>query len=155
MLFATTVSLYCESGSSPAEKLVGSVDGSTARVDGLTAQVVSFHDVWAPDPGMPGPGPGMKFLTIEVRLRNESDESWQYQFDQFLVRLSDGSEATNSPLRDPALHSGTLGPASTTVGWITFEVPTPLVGTHLVWIPFEGIILAVEVAGFPKCPSPC
>jgi len=70
------------------------------------------------------PDSGKKFIAVLIRYENESDQPITY--NQFRFSIVDPLSARYEPylaLKEPALGSGTLNPAKSVQGYITFEVP--------------------------------
>jgi len=119
--------------------------GRSASFEGLTVSVLQLSRGWLPPYSSIRPKPGMEYLTIEVRLTSNSDQTKRYSASDFQVDIEDGSRWDRSFGRSPDLLLGTLATGASAQGWLTFEVPIGRPAVQLIWNARRDYALAIPL----------
>ncbi|MCC6173820.1 MAG: DUF4352 domain-containing protein [Chloroflexi bacterium] len=110
--------------------------GSTTGTSGtaaLNAIVGAVDRPWTPDSDTLRPASGYEFMTVDMRLENQSSGPADYSAADFAVTTADGARWSARAIRRPFLNYGQVLPGVPVRGYLTFEVPVNARVTSLVW----------------------
>jgi hypothetical protein len=101
--------------------------------NGLTLKVMKIERGWKSDNQFIKPKAGREYVTIDVRIDNDTSEQQDMNPARFKVVTEDGVRWDSSSARDPYLKLGDVIPGTPMRGWLTFEVPRNLGVIQLLW----------------------
>ncbi len=97
--------------------------GDTVNMGGKTLTVNSVKPYTSRNQYM-GPKQGNKFVAVDVSLKNDSSDAFNYNVLEFRLQDNQDYQYTNAVSDlDPYLTVGVLQPSQTTRGFIVYEIP--------------------------------
>jgi hypothetical protein len=120
-------------------------DDGAASYAGLTATVAAVERNWRPPDPVDTPRAGSEFVTIAVRLDNESGRPTEINMFRFTLVTVDGSLWRPIAKRQPFIVSELMPAGESANGWLTFEVPAGAPLAQLLWRPSFDRTLAIDL----------
>jgi hypothetical protein len=116
-----------------------------ASYAGVTATVTAVERSWQPADPTDTPRAGAEFVTIAVRLDNESGRPAEANMFRFTLVTVDGALWRPMAKRQPYIVSDLLPTDESASGWLTFEVPRGAPLAQLLWAPSPDQTVAIDL----------
>lgn len=119
----------------PAPKMKVFSIGDTVNLDGKTITVNSVNPYVSRNQFL-APKSGNRFVAVDVTLRNDSNDAYNYNVLEFGLQDNEDYSYTNAVTDiEPYLTVGAIQPGQTTRGFIAYEIPSENEPVKLIYTP--------------------
>jgi len=109
--------------------------GDSVNLDGKTITVNGISPYTSKNQFMV-PKSGNKYVALDITLKNDSDEAYNYNVLEFKLQDSQDYSYTNAVTDiEPYITTGAIQPGQTTRGFVPFEMPTENEPVKLIYTP--------------------